>query len=515
MKLTFVLPGVGRKPGESYARSWTMEPLSLAVLASRTPPDIEISFIDDRLESINYDEPTDAVAMNIETYTARRAYAIAAQFRQRGVPVIMGGYHATLVPEEVQRYTDAVVVGQAESVWPTIINHLKSGWLQPVYHAPAQMDLSGIFPRRDIFHGKNYMPIALIEAGRGCRFECDFCSVTRFYRRCSAQRPISDVVREITRTGRHDVFFVDDNIVTNPEHAKSLFRAIRPLNIQWFSQGSITMADDPELLATMRQSGCCGVLIGFESLSPMSLAAMGKSWNKAIRDYTESIARIRDAGIPIYATFVFGYDTDDADIFQRTLDFSIEQRFFMAAFNHLVPFPGTPLYQRLKDAGRLICDPWWLSGNYRFGDVAFQPATMSPEQLAQKCYDARCIACVGGYLAVFLLKRAGAQVREKPGPGLFGHADDNTVGILSGFFGQKRYVNSTQDNRNIAAAKMAGKRVGAPRSAGKDADGNQIGRKIQWNRIHAFIDEAELHIRNRLPDGGKGGERERGLARGF
>ncbi len=389
MKITLIQPGVGRKPGESYTRSWMMEPLSLAVLASLTPQDIEIHFIDDRFEYIDYDAPTDAVAITIETYTARRAYAIAGQFRQRGVPVIMGGYHATLIPEEVVCYADAVVIGQAETVWSHVMADLKSGQLQTRYHAPAQRDLFGIFPRRDIFRDKKYMPISLIETGRGCRFECDFCSVTQFYRHCAVHRPIEDVVREITEIGQRNIFFVDDNIVTNLEHAKKLFEAIRPLNIRWFSQGSITMADDPELLSIMRQSGCCGVLIGFESLSPQSLTAMGKSWNKAIRDYSESVARIRDAGIPIYATFVFGYDTDDADIFERTVEFAIKQRFFLAAFNHLVPFPGTPLYRRLKDAGRIKCDPWWLSNQYHFGDVAFEPATMSAEELAQKCYEAR------------------------------------------------------------------------------------------------------------------------------
>jgi radical SAM superfamily enzyme YgiQ (UPF0313 family) len=185
------------------------------------------------------------------------------------------------------------------------------------------------------------------------------------------------------------VFFVDDNIVTDIARAKQLCRALIPANLRWISQGSLTMAEDPELLRLMRRSGCAGVLIGFESLGRATLAVMGKSWNCAVRDYGESIRRIRDAGIPIYATFVFGYDTDDADALDRTVEFAIQQRFFLAAFNHLIPFPGTPLYARLKREGRLRCDPWWLAADYRFGDVAFHPRSMSAEELAERCFRAR------------------------------------------------------------------------------------------------------------------------------
>lgn len=389
MNISLIMPGVGRKPGERYVNSWNMQPLGLASLAAVTPPDVGIRFVDDRCESISYDEPTDAVGINVETYSARRAYAIAAQFRRRGIPVIMGGFHPTLMPEEVARYGDAIVEGQAETLWPRIILDLKEGRLQPRYQADNGPLPPGIHPRRDLFAGRKYQPITLIETGRGCRFACDFCSVSQFTRQTVWSRPIEDVLEEVQAAAHRDIFFIDDNIVVDRERAKRLFAALRPMGIRWVSQGSIDMAGDPELLSLMAQSGCRGILVGFESLSTATLAAMGKSWNRAVRDYEEAIKRLRDAGIAIYATFVFGYDTDGADALDKTVEFAIRQRFFMAAFNHLVPFPGTPLYRRLKQAGRLRVDPWWLDPCFRFGDVPFHPKNMSAEELAQRCYQAR------------------------------------------------------------------------------------------------------------------------------
>ena len=389
MKITLIMPGVGRKPGEKYVHSWNMEPLGLATLAALTPPDIQIKFVDDRCEHIPYDEPTDAVGINLETYSARRAYAIAARFRSRGVPVILGGYHPTLVPEEAMQHGDAIVQGEAETIWPQLIADLRAQRLQSLYRAGTGTIPLPITPRRDLFDGKKYQPITLIETGRGCRFACDFCSVSQFYRHQIWSKPIADVLDEVQAAGRRNVFFVDDNIVSDVERAKRLFTALRPAGIQWISQGSINMADDPQLLHLMAQSGCRGVLVGFESLSASTLAAMGKSWNCAVRKYEEAIQRMRDAGLAIYATFVFGYDTDDADAFERTMEFAIRQKFFMAAFNHLVPFPGTPLYRRLEQAKRLRCDAWWLDPSFRFGDVPFYPKQMSAEELARRCYQAR------------------------------------------------------------------------------------------------------------------------------
>jgi radical SAM superfamily enzyme YgiQ (UPF0313 family) len=389
MRITLIMPGVGRKPGEPYVDSWKMEPLSLAVLAARTPKDVEVRFVDDRLEPIPYDEVTDAVAVNAETYTARRAYQIAAGFRQRGVPVILGGYHPTLVPQEAAEHADAIVCGEAEDLWPQVVADLQSRSLQPVYCCRDGPELAGIRPRRDIFAGKKYLPVGLVETGRGCKFHCEFCSVTQFFRRRYRARPLADVVADVEQCGKRTVFFVDDNIVADSARRRDLFSAVRPLGIRWMSQGSVHVADDLALLKEMRQSGCRGILVGFESLSQETLARMGKSWNTAVRDYEESIRRIHGSGIAIYATFVFGYDSDGPDSIRRSVEFAIRQKFFLAAFNHLVPFPGTPLYERLRREGRLRRDPWWLDPRYRFGDVAFRPRGIDAEELAEQCQRAR------------------------------------------------------------------------------------------------------------------------------
>lgn len=389
MKVLLIMPGVGRKPGEKYVSSWNMEPLALAMLAAVTPPEVEISFADDRLGPIPYDAAVDAVGINVETYTARRAYHIAGEFRRRGVPVILGGYHPTLVPEEARQHADAIVEGPAEGLWPQVLSDLREHRLAGRYRARPEAFPTGVRPQRSIYAGHRYLPVTLIEAGRGCRFTCEFCSVTQFHDHQAHGRTIEDVLADIQTAVHRDVFFVDDNIIANPERAKALFTALERTGVRWIGQASISLAADPSMLALMRRSGCRGLLVGFESLSPRTLAAMGKSWNTTARDYGESVRRIRAAGIPIYATFVFGYDTDDADAFERTLEFALEQKFFMAAFNHLVPFPGTPLYRRLQQEKRLRSDAWWLDPHFRFGDVAFHPANMSAAELAQRCYDAR------------------------------------------------------------------------------------------------------------------------------
>jgi len=395
------MPAVGKKENEPYVNSWKMEPLALAVLAGLTPKDIEIDFFDDRLETIPYDHNTNLVALNVETYTAKRAYQISSQFRKRGVPVILGGYHPTLMPNEAMEFADSIVVGEADHIWSQVIKDAEKNQLQKLYRSIQRPVLNGVKPQRSIFEGKKYLPITLIESGRGCKFNCKFCSISCFFRSTYNQRPVSEVVKEIGLLGKKDIFFVDDNIAADFGKAKEFFKALIPLKINWISQGSINMAKDPEMLSLMRKSGCLGLLVGFESLNTNNLAQMGKEWNRNNNSYEESIKRFHDAGIAVYATFIFGYDSDDPDSFNRTFDFAVKQKFFLAAFNHLVPFPGTPLYEDLKSQKRLLYEKWWLDERYKFGDVAFIPKHMAPEQLSEECFKAR----VGFYRFNSILKR--------------------------------------------------------------------------------------------------------------
>ena len=388
MKVTFIMPAVGRKKGIPYSRSWIMEPLGLAVLSALTPPEIERVLYDDRLEKIPYDESTDLVAINVETYTANRAYQIAARYRSRGVAVIMGGYHPTLVPQEAAVHADAVVCGEGELVWGQLLKDFQAGQLKKIYEAQVRTDLGGLFADRSLFKGKNYFNLTLIETGRGCRFSCEFCSINAFYKRTYNTRPIADVVKEITDTGAKNIFFVDDNIGNDRVRAKELFSALIPLKIHWVSQVSMHIYKDDELLDLMKRSGCRGVLIGFETLQPQNLQAMGKCVNNVAGGYDEVVKRFHSHQLAIYATFVFGYHDTDAT-FRETYDFAMRNKLFYVAFNHLVPFPGTDLYSRFDEQCKLRYKSWWTDPQCHFGNIYFNPENMAPDELERLCYKYR------------------------------------------------------------------------------------------------------------------------------
>ncbi|MDO8659831.1 MAG: radical SAM protein [Candidatus Parcubacteria bacterium] len=390
MKLTFIMPSIGRKEGEKYLKSWQMEPLPIAQLAGLTPSDVETKFFDDRFDIINYEEPTDAVAITVETYTAKRAYEIARQYRERGVIVIMGGFHPTLFTEEVSDHADIIVQGEAEGIWLEVISDIKRNSYKKIYRSATRPSLNNIRPNREIFKGKKYLPISLVESGRGCRFACNFCSVTTFYNHTYNARPVKEVIQEIKDLKKKFIFIVDDNIFADINRSKELFRELAKLNINWVGQVSINIVDDEKMLDLMKKSGCLGVLIGFESLNKKNLAQMNKGWNQAVIDYDKALKKIRDKGFVIYASFVFGYDEDDDDeTFQKTLKFALKQKFFIIASNHLVPFPGTPLYEKFKSEGRLVSEKWWLRDGYSFGDVVFHPKKMTAEELTMACYNFR------------------------------------------------------------------------------------------------------------------------------
>jgi radical SAM superfamily enzyme YgiQ (UPF0313 family) len=389
VRLTIIHPCVGRRVGERYIRSWQMEPLAPAVLSGLTPPGVEVRFYDDRMERIPYDEPTDLVAISVETYTARRAYQISSEYRRRGVPVVMGGFHATLVPEEVSDYAESILIGEAETVWPRLIEDFRSGNLRRVYRLAGRPSLDGLRPDRSIFAGKRYLPIGLVEAGRGCQFRCEFCAIQSYFKSTQTRRPAQEIVEEVRGLDKKLIFFVDDNITSNMEEAKEFFRALIPLKIRWVSQASINAAHDEEFLTLIKASGCQGLLIGFESLNPQNLKRMRKGFNQMKGGYEAALANLRRHGIRLYVTFILGYDDDDADTFEETLDFAMKHRFYMTAFNHLTPFPGTPLYKRLEDEGRLTYEKWWLDPDYRYGMVPFEPKGISAEEVRLRCVEAR------------------------------------------------------------------------------------------------------------------------------
>ncbi len=232
-----------------------------------------------------------------------------------------------------------------------------------------------------------------MEVGRGCEFGCEFCSIQTMFHQSYRRRPLAEIIAELrmlkARQNPKLVFFVDDNFIANPEQARETLRAIRPLGLRWVSQASINVAHDEGLLRLLRQSGCAGLLIGFESLNPDNLRQMGKRFNTMGGGYEASLAALRRHRIRLYVTFLFGYDNDTLDSFDNSLAFAQRHKFYITAFNHVTPFPGTPLYQRLQDEGRLLYDAWWLDDGYSYNRIPFRPRGMSPEELHQGCLGAR------------------------------------------------------------------------------------------------------------------------------
>lgn len=384
MHITFVRPNL-----TDYRSADALEPLAFAVLAGLTPPEVELALYDDRIEPVPYDEPTDLVALSVETYTARRAYYHAAQFSRRGVPVVLGGLHPSVVPEEAQHYADAVVIGEAEAVWPTLIGNAQAGRLQRVYQADQSPALRGVRFDRRLFHGKRYAPLDLVQFGRGCRFACDFCSVHAFYGTHLRQRPVPEVIAEIETLAHPFLFFVDDNILANPSRAEELFRALIPLRRRWACQVSIDVAWEPRLLDLMARSGCLAVFVGLESLDARNLALMHKAWNRRGGDYAAALREFYERGLMVFGTFVFGYDHDTPAAFDATLEFALRSRLALAQFNPLTPMPGTPLYARLQAEGRLIYPHWWLDDGFRYGAAVFHPKGMTSDELSEGCFRVR------------------------------------------------------------------------------------------------------------------------------
>lgn len=386
--VTFIYPCIGRFPDTTYVKSWQMQPLAIAVLSGLTPANWKRCLYDDRLEEIDYDQPTDLVAISSETYNARRAYQIAEEYRKRNVTIIMGGFHPTFCPEEALEHADAVCIGEAEGVWQDVLSDTLNGGLKRVYQGRSSETIKTIVDR-NIFKGKSYLDIHLVEYGRGCKLKCKFCSITAFYKAAYRRRNVSDILTELKQLRGKYIFFVDDNIVANITELKELLREMMPLHINWVSQGSINMAWDDELLKMMVASGCIGVLIGFESLDDNNLGLMNKKINQT-KKYSEAVEKLRRVGLRIYGTFIFGYPNDTDELMETTLQFSKKQKLFMAAFNHLVPFPGTELYQNIKEAEQLRFEKWWLNDTYRFGQLTYNPSgDFDAKEVEKGCIELR------------------------------------------------------------------------------------------------------------------------------
>ena len=392
MRVTFIKPNIGRRDHSLYVDEARMEPLMLGVLAGLTPPDIEVVLHDDRMESIPYDNATDLVAITVETYTARRSYEIADEYRKRGVPVILGGMHVTLLPDESKAHADSIFIGDAETLWAQVVRDAQEGRLQERYDGPPGVaQIGGVLPRRELFKGKGYLPMALMQYSRGCRFACQFCAVSQYFDKKHYIRRIDEVLQEIESQRRKFIFFVDDNSASGRKALKELCRELIPMKIRWFSQASLDLTRDSEIMKLMADSGNVGNVTGFESITHASLKETKKSPNIGqFSSYEREIRILREYGMQTWAAFTLGYDHDTYESIMATMKFALKNRFTFAAFNILMPYPNTPLYHKLEQQGRLLYDgKWWLHPEYRFNQAAYQPELMSADELTDACHEAR------------------------------------------------------------------------------------------------------------------------------
>jgi radical SAM superfamily enzyme YgiQ (UPF0313 family) len=404
MKILLISPERQRKKEEAFL--FRLSFLNLPYVAAVTPSDIEVKIIDEAFEEINFDEKADLVGLTAQTPVAPRAYQIAAEFKKRGVPVVMGGVHASMLPQEALQHVDAIVIGEAEEIWPNLIQDLRRGQLGRIYVGSEYVDPSKLpLPRREFLNEKFYFPLKLLETTRGCPHHCDFCGVSRFFGFRYRNRPISDIDRELKVLfpegsvmnsipkkilslfskdlpyflKRRLLYIIDSNIAGDKRFCLDLLSLLKDYDLLWWGHAPVSVAFDQELLEGFSRSGCIALNIGFESFSTKNLQTMGKRFNQPSR-YAEAVRRIRDQGIGIMGTFIVGLDDDDQGVFQRIIDFCNLERLDWALAFIMAPYPGTESYKRLDQEGRIFCKDW---EKYDSLNAVYHPALMSVEELEQ------------------------------------------------------------------------------------------------------------------------------------
>jgi radical SAM superfamily enzyme YgiQ (UPF0313 family) len=362
--------------------------LVLELLAARTPPDWDVRIIQEPFDRIDFDAEVDLVGITVVTNTANRAYEIADEYRKRGKKVIMGGIHPTILPQEALDHCDAVCLAEGETIWPDILQDFQNGRLQPLYKQDQLTDLEN-YPL--INHEKiarrrsRFFDIGTIETSRGCPYDCDFCSVSIIHGRKIRNRALKPVLKEMESINNRILFFVDNNIISSVPYAKQLFREMVPLKKRWTAQATIAFAKDRELVRLASDAGCFGLLVGLESVVDEGFQQYKKSL-KSLEELKEALKLLKDHGITVLATMVFGHDFDTKDSIRRTLDNLLNLDLITASLGILVPYPGTRVADRLEKQNRLLSKDWSL---YDINNLLFEPRNFSRDEFVEEMQNLR------------------------------------------------------------------------------------------------------------------------------
>ena len=364
-----------------------LKPLAFMILNSLTPKEIDVDFFDERIEKLPHDLDSDVVCFSVETFSAKRAYLLADKYKNQNpnTKIIMGGFHPTACPDETSNYADSVIIGDAEPVWENVIKDLLNNDLKRRYISSNSYMLPFSKMDASIFNNKKYAKVGIVQWKRGCAFNCNFCSISSFYKSCVLEREVDDVISEIKNIKEKLLFMADDNLLHDRAKLKEFLIKLMPLKKKWVCQISINVTADDELLKLMAKSGCIIMLVGFESLDIKNLIKIGKKQNIANNDYDNSIKKIYSHGMMIYATYIFGYPHDTLESFDIIYKFSMKHKFLVTNFNPLMAMPATDLYNELKADGKLINEKWWLSDKFSYGDSMHYPENYSAQQLAENC----------------------------------------------------------------------------------------------------------------------------------
>jgi len=359
-----------------------MPPFGLTMIAALTPKTFKVSLEDENVEELNLAEEVDLVGISSFTTNVERGYEIADIYRNRGTPVVMGGFHVSAMPEEALQHADAVLIGEAEKIWGTLLDDFQAGKMKRVYKAESFHSLEGLpRPRLDLLSPSwgYWRPpwLGMVQSSRGCPYQCEFCSTSVFWGHKFRSRPTDEVVEEVRSLGIRFLFFVDDDIAGTPSNTKILFEKMIPLKIRWASQAGIGIAKDDELLSLAQRSGCRYLLVGFESVEERSLEAIHKGQNKPSQ-YKELIRKIHDHGIVVQASMVVGLDYDFKEVFQKIDSFFKEADVDIIRLGILCPFPGTKIRDRFEKEGRITSSDW---SNYMLAGVNYLPQRMSQQEL--------------------------------------------------------------------------------------------------------------------------------------